>query len=728
MSRPTSRRVGVLVPMPLPGALDYLVPDEMDLEPGDFVEVELGPRRTVGVVWGPGDGALPAARLKQVEARLDVPPMRPAMRSFLERASEYTMNPPGMMLRLATRVPELGAPARARKVWVRAGRLPDRMTPARRRVIDVLDAHGGAGLGTADLAREAGVSAGVINGLAEAGALTQISVAADLPFPPLFGQALGGHLSEAQREAAETLRETVGEGGFSATLIKGVTGSGKTEVYLEAVAECIAQGRQALVLLPEVALTPSFLARVEARFGARPAEWHHGIAARERRRVWAAAASGDARLVVGARSALFLPFRALGLIVIDEEHEPSFKQEELTLYNARDMGVLRASLEGAAAVLASATPSLESWANAASGKYRRLDLPERFGAARLPKIRLIDLREEDPGRGRWLSEPLVDAVTQRLGAGEQSLLFLNRRGYAPLTLCQACGHRFGCPDCDTWLVTHRFRATLLCHQCGHTEPLPRSCPSCGRDDRLTACGPGVERLAEEAAERFPTARIEILSSDLATGPGELKARLAAIAAGEVDIVIGTQMVAKGHTFPLLTLVGVVDADLGLHGGDLRAAERTFQLLHQVSGRAGRVEREGLALIQTAAPEHPVMRAILSGDAEGFWRTEAEMREQAGMPPYGRLAGVIVSGPDEGQVWDVARALGRNAPPVERLGVEVYGPAPAPIARVRGKARVRLLAKAPKGVALQRGLAQWIGSVNAPSSVRVVVDVDPQSFL
>lgn len=618
-------QVGVVLPMPFDGQLDYVVPGGMVLAAGDFVAVELGTRQAVGVVWGAGGQSIAKTRLKEVAQRLAVPPLPAAMRLFLARAAEYTMTPPGMMLRLATRVPELGAPPKTVTRWHLGVERPARMTPARQRVIAVLEEHGGLGFAVAELARLAGVTPSVIKGLAVAGVLIAREVPSDQPYPPLWGQAMGQHLSAEQAAAAETLRADVAARAFSTTLLKGVTGSGKTEVYLEAVAECIAQGRQALVLLPEVALTPGFLARVEARFGAQPAQWHHGVTGAERRRCWRAVAEGAAQLVVGARSALFLPFRDLGLIVVDEEHEASFKQEDIVLYHARDMAVLRASIEGAVAVLASATPALESWANADSGKYRRIDLPERFGSAKLPEIRLVDLRTEQPGRDRWLTEPLVEAARVRIERGEQVLLFLNRRGYAPLTLCRACGHHFGCPHCDAWLVTHRYRAQLMCHQCGHSEVLPRACPNCGRDDRIAVCGPGVERVAEEAAQLFKGARIDVLSSDLMSGPAELKERLAAIAKGEVDVIIGTQMVAKGHNFPLLTLVGVVDADMGLHGGDLRAAERTFQLLRQVAGRAGRADKPGTAMIQTTSADHPVMRAILSGDEEAFWRAEAAAR-------------------------------------------------------------------------------------------------------
>jgi primosomal protein N' (replication factor Y) len=509
--------------------------------------------------------------------------------------------------------------------------------------------------------------------------------------------------------------------------LKGVTGSGKTEVYLEAVAEALALARQALVLLPEIALSVEFLDRVEARFGARPVEWHSGVTQAARRRAWMAVATGEARLVVGARSALFLPFAELGLVVVDEEHDGSYKQEDGACYHARDMAVLRASMEGAAVVLASATPSLETWANAEAGKYARLDLPERFGAALLPEMRAIDLREHAPEPGRWISGPLEAAVAERLAAGEQALLFLNRRGYAPLTICRACGHQVGCEQCDARMVEHRFRKRLVCHQCGATRPIPIACPACKVEGRMTALGPGVERLAEEAAALWPEARLAILSSDLAEGPRALKARIEEIAGGGADLVIGTQLVSKGHNFPLLTLVGVIDADLGLQGGDLRAAEKTFQLIRQVSGRAGRAERPGRALVQTHQPEHPAIRAILTGDDEGFWRAEAEGRRRALMPPYGRLAGVVVTGTDEARTWEVARALAREQEPLRAAGAEVFGPAPAPVARIRGRHRLRLLVRAPKGVALQPALRGWLAAVPTPSNVRVAIDIDPQSF-
>ncbi|GAB1362089.1 hypothetical protein MASR1M32_13250 [Rhodobacter sp.] len=479
--------------------------------------------------------------------------------------------------------------------------------------------------------------------------------------------------------------------------------------------------------MPEIALTADFLARVEARFGARPAEWHSGVTMTERRRLWKMLGQGEASFVVGARSALFLPFRDLGLIVVDEEHDTSYKQEEGVLYNARDMAVLRASIAGCPVVLSSATPSLESWANAEAGKYQRLDLGARFGVAEMPQMRAIDMRAEKLPGDRWISEVLAHGVAERVARGEQALLFLNRRGYAPVTLCRACGAQVGCDHCDARMVEHRFLKRLVCHQCGATKPVPAACPSCGVEGRMAAVGPGVERLAEEVAARFPEARLAVLSSDLFGSARALKDQIAAIAEGAADIIIGTQIVAKGHNFPLLTLVGVIDADLGLQGSDLRAAERTFQLMRQVAGRAGRAEKPGEAWLQTHQPDHPVIRAILGGDEEAFWRAEAEERRLAGAPPYGRMAGIMLSGPDLAAVFELGAELAHNDAPLRAVGAEVFGPAPAPIARVRGRHRVRLLVKAPKAAALQPALSKWVARVRLPNGLRLAIDIDPQSF-
>jgi primosomal protein N' (replication factor Y) len=719
-------RVAVLTTQPLDRVLTYRAPEGGAWQ-GAFVEVPLGPRRVMGVVWGPGEGGFDAAKLRSVIRVLDIAPMRAEMADFLVRVGDYTLTPLHQMLRLATRAPGLTDPPSMQKVY-RLGRgAPDRMTDARRRVIATLEEYGGLAFTLGELAGMAGVSPSVVKGLVAQGALNEEESPRDLPYPRLDAKAPGKALTGDQAAAAEVLRAGLRAGVYGTTLLRGVTGSGKTEVYLEAVAECLAQGRQALVLLPEIALTSEFLRRVEARFGARPAEWHSGVTMTERRRLWRMAGEGEAPLVVGARSALFLPFRDLGLVVVDEEHDQSYKQEDGVLYSARDMAVLRASLTGAQVVLASATPSLESWANAEAGKYTRLDLTARFGAAVLPEMRAIDMRVEDLPGDRWISPTLQSAVRDRMAKGEQALLFLNRRGYAPVTICRACGHQIGCDHCDARMVEHRFLKRLVCHQCGETKPMPEVCPKCEAEGRLAPVGPGVERLAEEVAAVFPEARLAVLSSDLFASARALKEMIDRIAAGGADIVIGTQMVAKGHNFPLLTLVGVIDADLGLQGSDLRAAEKTFQLLRQVAGRAGRVEQPGLALLQTYQPEHPVIRAILSGDEEDFWRSEAAERQAAGVPPYGRLAGIVISASTAEAAFDLGNALARADAPLRNVGAQVYGPAPAPIARVRGRHRVRLLVKAAKGVAIQPALREWVGQFTPKGDTRLSVDIDPQSF-
>ncbi len=718
--------VSVLTTQPLDRTLDYRAP-EGGCHEGAFVEVPLGPRRVLGVVWGPGEGGYDLAKVRPVTRVLDAAPMRDELRVFLARAAEYTLTPMPAMLRLATRAPGLGNAPSMRKVYARGHDEPARMTDARARVLDLLDENDGVVFTLKELADLAGVGAGVVKGLVAQGAVAERESPRDTPFPKLDPDLPGMDLTADQAAAAATLQDGVQSGRYGTTMLRGVTGSGKTEVYLEAVAACLRAGRQALVLLPEIALTAEFLTRVEARFGAKPAEWHSGVTMTERRRVWRMVGEGGAQLVVGARSALFLPYRELGLIVVDEEHDTSYKQEDGVFYSARDMAVLRASITGAQVVLASATPSLETWANVEAGKYASLTLTSRFGPAVMPEMRAIDLRGEDLPAGRWVSPSLKSAVEARLERGEQSLLFLNRRGYAPVTICRACGHQIGCDQCDARMVEHRFLKRLVCHQCGETKPVPEACPACGVEGKLAAVGPGVERMGEEAAALFPEARVEVLSSDMYASARALKARIAAIAEGAADIIIGTQLVAKGHNFPRLTLVGVIDADLGLQGSDLRAAERTFQLMRQVAGRAGRAERAGQALLQTFQPEHPVIRAILAGDEDRFWSAEAAERRAAGVPPYGRMAGIVLSAPDVQAVFDLGTDMARRDAPLRRIGAQVFGPAPAPIARIRGRHRVRLLVKADKAAPLQAALSEWLAQFRWKGDIRLNVDIDPQSF-
>jgi primosomal protein N' (replication factor Y) len=715
----------VLLPYPFAGPFDYRVPPDCEPQPGDVVLVPLNRREELGVVWdAPTDDAVPDHKLKPLIGLMDSPPMREDLRRLVDWMAAYTLSPPGEVMAMALRVNRT-APGPA-SGWRLADSPPEgtRETDARRRVIAALSQA--QPRSTTELARIAGVGSGVVRGLAEAGVLVPALLAHAAPFAHPDPDHPGSTLSADQAAAAAVLRQAVAARAFSVTLLDGVTGSGKTEVYLEAIAECLRAQRQALVLLPEIALSSQWLERFERRFGVAPAVWHSDLASRVRRITWRAVADGAAPVVVGARSALFLPFPDLGLVVVDEEHETAFKQEEGVVYHARDMAVVRARFCHAPAVLVSATPSLETVANVEAGRYQRITLPTRHAGALMPDVAAIDMRETPPVRGKFLAPPLVEAVRETLARGEQAMLFLNRRGYAPLTLCRHCGHRMQCPNCTAWLVEHRTRQELQCHHCGHAVPIPEECPACGAAHSLTAVGPGVERITEEAALLFPEARRLVMASDTMPGPHAAAEASRAIAAREVDLIIGTQIVAKGWHFPHLTLVGVVDADLGLAGGDLRAAERTVQLLHQVAGRAGRAEAPGRVLLQTFSPEHPVMQALVAGDLAGFMASEAEQRRPGHWPPYGRLAALIVSA-DSALVADaLARDLGLSAPHGD--GLEVLGPAPAPLAILRGRHRRRLLLKTRRDVAVQPILRAWLAKVMVPRGGRVDVDVDPVSFL
>jgi primosomal protein N' (replication factor Y) len=723
-------RVRVLLPLPLAGAYDYGVPTGLSVAPGDFVMVPLGRTSVAGVVWdGAADQALPDAKLRDVAAALEAPAMPEPMRRFVDWVASYTLTPPGAVLRMAMSVSAaLDPPTPAvayRASAAGAAALPGRaLTAGRRRVLAVL-AHGQA-LMPRDLAAEAGVSPAVLRAMVDAGALEAVALPEAGPAAQPDWRHPGPALSADQAAAAAALVDDVARARFAVTLLEGVTGAGKTEVYFEALAAALERGRQVLVLLPEIALSVQWLERFARRFGVKPAVWHSDLTGTQRRATWRQVARGDVSVVVGARSALFLPLSRLGLIVVDEEHDGSYKQEDGVIYHARDMAVVRARFAEAPIVLVSATPSLETLTNAAQGRYRRLHLPDRHAGASLPAVSVVDLRRQPPPRGRWLTPPLVDAIADTVARGEQVMLFLNRRGYAPLTLCRGCGHRLHCPNCATWLVEHRLIGRLICHHCGHGERLPEACPNCGTAGAFVPCGPGVERLSDEVAALFPSARRAIMASDMLIGPHAAEELVGRMDRREIDILIGTQMMAKGHHFPHLTLVGVVDADLGLAGGDLRAGERTFQLLHQVAGRAGRAAHPGRVLLQTAAPEHPVIAALAAGDSTRFLEVESAERRAHGMPPFGRLAAVIVSAPDAELADRVARALGRAAP--HAAGVAVLGPAPAPLSLLRGRHRRRLLLKVGRDIAVQPLLHDWLARVKLPGSARLAVDVDPYSFL
>ncbi len=720
-------RVRVLLLNAALGPLDYRVPHGMVVEPGSIVVAPLGPRQLLGVAWEaeqmPSDAEVGDNRLRPLLGVADVPPIGAPLRRLVEWTANYYLAPPAAVLRM---VLSSSAALEGRRTIVEyraTGRHPERMTPQRAQALDRIGDQQGL---VSELARTADVSDAVIRGLVKAGALDALEVDPDMPFAPPDPDHAAPCLSAPQQAAARVLVDDVARRRFAPTLLDGVTGSGKTEVYFEAVAEAVRDGRQTLVLLPEIALTEPFLQRFAARFGCEPVAWHSGLRATQRRRAWRAIAIGEALVTVGARSALFLPYADLGLIVVDEAHETSFKQEEGVHYHARDVAVMRGLFEQCPVILASATPAIETRQQVALGRYAEVKLPERFGPARMPSIAAIDLIRDPPERGRWLAPALVAALGDTLERQEQSLLFLNRRGYAPLTLCRTCGHRFKCPNCTAWMVEHRLTRRLACHHCGHAEATPRICPECSAEDTLVACGPGVERIADEVAALFPDARTAVVTSDTIWSPMRAAEFVARMEAGEIDIVIGTQLVTKGYHFPNLTLVGVVDADLGLDGGDLRAAERTFQQIRQVSGRAGRGAKPGCVLIQTHQPNASVMQALVTGDVDAFYAAETHARADAGAPPFGRYAAIIVSSEDQAEALAAARAIGRAAPLVE--GMHVYGPAPAPLAMLRGRHRYRLLVHARRALDVQDVIREWLGGLIWSAKVRVAVDVDPYSFL
>ena len=712
------------------GPLDYRVPEGMAVVPGQVVAAPLGPRQIVGIVWEaerlPSE-PVPDARLRPLLAVLPVPPLRAELRRLLEWTADYYCAPLAAVARMvlasggALRGPSTTTEYRL------TGAEPTRMTPQRAAAMAALV---GEQATIRELSALSKVSEGVLRGLVSEGVLEPVVVDCDRPYRPADPDFAQPTLAPEQQEAADRLVEAVGAKQFAPFLLDGVTGSGKTETYFEAVAEALRRGRQVLVLLPEIALTEAFLKRFEERFGTAPVVWHSSLKSTERRRAWRAIArgprDGGAQVVVGARSALFLPYAALGLIVVDEAHEISFKQDEGVRYNARDVAVMRARFEALPVVLASATPALESLQMAEAGVYEKLVLPSRFGGAQLPSIATLDLTQEKPGSGRWLAPPLVAGIGERLARGEQSLLFLNRRGYAPLTLCRNCGFRFQCPNCSAWLVEHRLSSRLACHHCGHETAPPATCPDCGEPECLVACGPGVERIADEVAALFPEARLAVATSDTLGSPDRAAQFIAEVEAGAIDVIVGTQLVTKGFHFPELTLVGVVDADLGLEGGDLRAAERTYQQVAQVAGRAGRGAKPGEVLIQTRHPDAPVIAALAAGDRDAFYAAETEARRHAGAPPFGRWAALIVSSEDEAEAAEAARALGGAAPRMDDLAV--YGPAPAPLSLLRGRYRYRLLIGARRSAALQQTIRDWLAPLNFPPGVRVGIDIDPYSFV
>ena len=721
--------VGVLLTLPFNQLFDYQTDENLAL--GQIVEVPFGKEKQIGVVRSlTGSTDISADKIKPISKVFAFPPLQKELLEFVDWVAQYNLAPRGAVLKMVLSVRSVFEPSPMTTLYTLSGKtLAEaklKNSDARWRVMDLLQ-H--APYTRQEIAQGAGVSQSVIKTLIDAEVLKPIYIENKTEFLDPVGDYQKVALTTPQKAAAQVLCQKIGNG-FSVTLLDGVTGSGKTEVYFEAIAQAIEQGKQVLIMVPEISLTAQWLGRFQRRFGVRPAVWHSGLSMRERTQTWKAIIEGRVKVVIGARSALFLPYTDLGLIVIDESHDHSFKQEDAVNYQGRDMAVVRAKIEHFPLILSTATPDLETLANVDDGKYDRVVLQSRFANAVLPQIKIIDIKKDKPQKGEWgvswLTPTLVQALEDNINRGEQSVLFLNRRGYAPLLICRDCGHRMECPSCSSWLTEHKSSHKLLCHHCGYFDEIPSVCPHCGSKDGLTACGPGVERVAEEAIMRFPNAKVGILSSDNAASFAAVSQIIEKMERHEIDILVGTQIIAKGHHFPNLTLVGIVDADLGLMGSDLRAAEQTYQLLSQVAGRAGRGDKSGVVYVQTTYPDNNVLKALLQNNRDIFMDFEKKSRRLLHYPPYGKLAAIIVSSAKQQAASRVATDLGRSAPHTDFISV--LGPAPAPLFMLRDKYRYRLLLKTARQINIQRVLQEWLKMVNIPANVRVEIDIDPYSFM
>lgn len=717
----TSARVSVLLPLPLNDPFDYASP--FPLKPGTLVKVPFGSRELYGIVWEGHTSSSPKT-LKHIHNAFENVQLPAVTLKFIEWVSEYTMASKGQILKMTLAAPE-AFEMKGEALYGLVKR-PQRMTPKRQKILEFFGIHP-APLPLSDIAEILNISEGIIKGLIKENVLNQQGERPwEIPGSRTSQPPQKPQLSLDQLVAAEDIKKNLDSHSFQTFLLEGVTGSGKTEVYFETIDYVLQSGGQALVMLPEIALSTQWLERFANRFGFQPAIWHSGLGKSQRKSSFRTILEGRTSVIVGARSSLFLPFSDLKLIIVDEEHDGSYKQEEGAIYNARDMAVLRARLSQATCVLASATPSLETELNVQSGKYRHIHLSDRYGGAELPQVQLIDLRKHKSKSQQWISAPLREALQETLSRGEQAMLFLNRRGYAPLTLCQSCGDRIMCPHCTVSLVQHKSFDKLLCHHCGFLTRLPSKCPICQEEGTYSPIGPGVERVYEELQTFLSKARCGLMTSDHLTTQKQIFELVQKIQNHEVDVLIGTQIMAKGHHFPLLTLVGIVDGDSALSGTDLRASEKSFQLLHQVAGRSGREKRRGQVLLQTHGPEHPVMQALVNQDRSTFFALESEQRMLLGFPPYGRLAALILSGKRADEVQKIARLLAKHFPLTEKA--ELLGPAPAPLSILRGNHRWRLLLKTAKDYPPQPLLKFWLSKIELPSSVKLQIDIDPYSFL
>ncbi len=700
---------------------------------GTFVGVRVMNRICVGIVWGIGDSGLPHDKIKDVslvyDAKIPVNDMQ-----WILRMSEWTLIPMGMVLRLIVNIPDAFSPPRTEQLYSFNFDSNARITQNRQAIMDAFASNDNDPMTVADIQNIARVSPSVVRTMIKNGGLIPGAQREKNIDTCIFTyQDLGNiKLNEQQQNAADAIGESIESGGFSVYLLDGITGSGKTQVYFDSAWRAYSQGKSVLLMMPEIALTAQFMSRFESRFGAPPVVWHSNLTAARRREIWRGVLNGKIKIIVGTRSALFLPWQDLGLVVIDEEHDTSYKQEDMGNYHARDMAILRAKISGFPVVLASATPSAETLENVNIGKYKSLRLTSRYGGAQLPEITTIDLRENRPTsymigdveQTGYLSPLLCDALSETLAQGHQAMLFINRRGFAPIVQCKKCGWTATCQECSVGMTYHKRIGKLLCHMCGRTAPLSKVCPDCGCD--VSMRGIGLEKIQEEVTARFPNVRTALVSSDVITSRQVLERLVKQLEDGEIDIVIGTQILAKGHHFPNLTLVGIVDSDMGLFGTDFRAAEHTFQQLFQVAGRAGRGKYAGRVLLQTYQPTHPVLTAICSGDRDGFMRTDMMGRKAAQMPPYGMLIAIIIEGQKEAVLQKYCQDLATAAPILH--GAKIMGPITAQIYQIRNWYRMRFLVAGGTNMALQPVIERWISKVKQPVNIRVKIDVNPINFM
>ena len=721
--------VKVLIPNVVNVGYDYRLTAPADV--GQFVAVAVMGRPYVGVILGAGDGVIDAAKIKNVREVFNYSLSRADIEWILRMAA-WTLMPPGAVLRLILNVPDAFGTPRVEQLYSFDFNANVRMTPNRQLVADAFAANDNDAMSASDIQNIAHVSGAVVRTMIKNGTLIPMATRAleSNQFNHEYVDAGNVVLNPDQRAAADTIGAAIDNGGFSVHLIDGITGSGKTQVYFDAAWRVYSRGGAVLLMMPEIALTAQFMSRFAARFGAAPVVWHSNLTAARRREIWRGVLNGDIRIIVGTRSALFLPWKNLSLIVVDEEHDTSYKQEDMGNYHARDMAILRAKIAGFPIVLASATPSAETLENVARGRYTCVRLTSRFGGASMPTIETIDMREQRPtpygddNTPGFLSPALCDMIRNTLDARQQVLLFINRRGFAPIVQCKKCGWVATCPDCSVGMTYHKRTDKLLCHMCGRTSTLPATCPDCG--GAVSMRGAGLERIEAEVAARFPTARTALVSSDTIASRAALERLVDEMERGAIDIVIGTQILAKGHHFPNLTLVGVVDADMGLFGTDFRAAEHTFQQLFQVAGRAGRGCTPGRVVLQTYQPTHPVLTAICASDRDGFMATDMAARRAAGMPPFGRLIALVIEGEKESVLQSYCAALAAAAP--SAMGVKIMGPIAAQLYQVRRVYRMRFLVAGGRTTDLASVVRHWVGKVRTPRNVRVKIDVDPMNFM